>query len=241
MRRDAYCGNTCSDYRLIYQATVCSSEFEGDEGPDRRHLPIVLREWPVVQGSHGVGTRKEMKQEPNGRPRVESVTRGSMPPQKPRTMPKPKHASDSEVSTRKTFRSIVPAREPANQSYSYLALPNGLIWSSVPHSSQRRPMSRAKSASTCTVSQAPAHRKVSSRQMAFRSPSALSVEQAGNFQLQHELCCRCGVLTACFSRCNNASHICRIQSLRLCLSPCYRHLRIVGPYFLPSHELQRWL
>ena len=61
MRRDAYCGNTRSDYRLIYQATVCSSEFEGDEVPDRRRLPIVLREWPVVKGSHGVGIRKEIK------------------------------------------------------------------------------------------------------------------------------------------------------------------------------------
>ena len=111
----------------------------------------------------------------------------------------------------------MPARESENQSY--LAPPNGLIGSSVPHSSQRRPTgTRAKSArsSTCIVSQASAHRKVASRQMAVQSPFSLSVEQAGSFQ--HKLCCRYGVLTTCFSRHYNVSYICRVQYLRLCLS-----------------------
>ena len=158
---------------------------------------------------------------------------------KHRTMPKPKHAGDSEVRTR-NIRSTVPARESGNQSY--LAPPNGLIRSSVPHSSQRRPTgTRAKSArsSTSTVSQASAHRKVASRQMAVQSPFSLTVEQAGSFQ--HKLCCRYGVLTTCFSRHYNVSYICRVQYLRLCLSPCYQHLRIVDPCFLSSRELQRWL
>lgn len=58
MRQDAYCGNTCSDYRLIDEATACPSEVEDDVVPDRSRLPIVLRERPVIKGSHGVGNRK---------------------------------------------------------------------------------------------------------------------------------------------------------------------------------------
>jgi len=61
MRQDAYCSNTCGNYRLIDEATACPSEVEDDVVPDRRRLPIVLREWPVVKGSHGVGINKEIK------------------------------------------------------------------------------------------------------------------------------------------------------------------------------------